>query len=91
MKKDGIIIGLVVHIQVTAIKQNEAQALIGVVKLMVKTWPESPDEQQGKRVQVPELSVDLVWVDLFFIVIYHYTHVVFVEIGRAHLGRNHGY
>ena len=44
MNKDGIIIGLVVHIQVTAIKQNEAQALIGVVKLMVKTWPESPDE-----------------------------------------------
>ena len=64
--------------------------MIGVVKLMVKTWPESPDEQQGKRVQVPELSVSLRWVDFFSIVICHYTYVV-VEIGRAHLGRNHGY
>jgi len=44
MKKDGIINGLA-HIQVTGIKQNEAQALIGIVKLMVKTWPESADEQ----------------------------------------------
>ena len=53
--KDGIVIGLGVHIQVTAIKQNEARALIGVVKLMVKTWPELTDEQQRKRVQIPEL------------------------------------
>jgi len=60
MKKGGIVIGLGVHIQVTAIKQNKARVLIGVVKLMVKTRPELTDKQQRKRVQVPELRVGLV-------------------------------